>query len=75
MIDYNTYLFYIGKLNNEELFCACDPDDLLGEPAIGDLVNLPIDADIADQELYIVKQRIINDDSIEFFCKLYDWEE
>lgn len=74
MTDY-TYRFYIGKLNNEQLFCVCDPDDLLGEPAIGDLVNLPVDADITDQELYIVKQRIINDDSIEFFCKLYDWEE
>lgn len=74
MIDY-TYRFYIGKLNNEQLFCVCNPDDLLGEPAIGDLVSLPIDADITDQELYIVKQRIINYDSIEFFCKLYDWEE
>lgn len=74
MNDY-TYRFYIGKLNNEQLFCVCDPDDLLGEPAIDDLVSLPIDADINDQELYIVKQRIINDDSIEFFCKLYDWEE
>lgn len=75
MIDYNTYLFYIGKLNNEQLFCVCEPDDLLGEPAIGDLVSLPVDADIDDQELYIVKQRIIGDDRIEFFCKLYDWEE
>lgn len=74
MIDY-TYRFYIGKLNNEQLFCVCNPDDLLGEPAIGDLVSLPIDADITDQELYIVKQRIINYDSIDFFCKLYDWEE
>lgn len=72
MIDY-TYRFYIGKLADERFICACGADDLMGEPMIGDMIELPIDADITDQELYIVKQRIINDDSIEFFCKLHEF--
>lgn len=50
-------------------------DDLMGEPIIGDMIELPLNADISDQDLYIIKQRIIYDDCIEFFCKLYDWEE
>lgn len=75
MIDY-TYQFYIGKLADGQLICACDADDLMGEPMIGDMIELPITADISDQaDLYIVKQRIVYDDCIEYFCKLYDWED
>ena len=70
-----TYRFYNGLLDNEEFICKCNDDDLMGEPAIGDMIELPIGADINDQELYIVKQRIIHDECIEFFCKLYNWED
>lgn len=28
----NTYRFYIGLLDNEKFICACDIDDLMGEP-------------------------------------------
>ena len=71
----STYRFYNGLLDSEKLICACDIDDLMGEPMIGDMIELPINADISDQDLYIVKQRIIHDDRIEYFCKLYDWED
>lgn len=75
MTDY-TYRFYIGKLADEQFICECDADDLMGEPMIGDMIELPITANIGDPaDLYIIKQRIIYDDCIEFFCKLYDWEE
>lgn len=75
MINY-TYRFYIGKLADEQFICACDADDLMGEPMIGDMIELPITADISDPaDLYIVKQRIVHDDCIEYFCKLYDWED
>ena len=47
----------------------------MGEPMIGDMIELPITADISDQDLYIVKQRIIHDGCIEYFCKLYNWED
>lgn len=69
------YRFYNGLLDNEEFICACDMDDLMGEPVIGDFIELPIAADISDQDLYVVKQRIVHDDCIEFFCKLYNWED
>ena len=70
-----TYRFYSGLLDNEEFICQCNDDDLMGEPAIGDFINLPIGVGELDQELYVVKQRIIDDDCIEFFCKLYNWED
>ena len=71
----STYRFYNGLLDSEKFICACDIDDLMGEPMIGDMIELPITADISDQDLYIVKQRIIHDDYIVYFCKLYDWED
>lgn len=71
----NMYRFYDGLLDNEEFICACDMDDLMGEPVIGDFIELPVNADISDQDLYVIKQRIVHDDCIEFFCKLYDWED
>lgn len=70
-----TYRFYNGLLDSEKFICACDIDDLMGEPMIGDMIELPLNADIGDQDLYIVKQRVINDDCIEYFCKLYNWED
>lgn len=75
MSDY-TYRFYVGKLSDEQFICECDADDLMGEPTIGDMIELPITANISDPaDLYVIKQRIIYDDAIEYFCKLYDWEE
>lgn len=71
----NELRFYVGTLPNEKFCCSCDIADLMGEPAIGDFINLPLDADEIDQELYVVKQRVFNENFIEFFCKLYDWEE
>lgn len=71
-----TYRFYDGKLAVEQFICECDADDLMGEPVIGDIIELPIAADISEPaDLYIVKQRIVYDDCIEYFCKLYDWED
>lgn len=70
-----TYRFYDGKLDNEQFICECDADDLMSEPMIGDMIELPIAADINDQELYIIKQRIVYDDCIEYFCKMYNWED
>ena len=48
-----TYRFYNGLLDNEKFICSCDIDDLMGEPMVGDMVELPINADIGDQDLYI----------------------
>lgn len=70
------YRFYNGKLADEQFIGECDADDLMGEPMIGDMIELPIAADISEPaDLYIVKQRIVHDDCIEYFCKLYDWED
>ena len=70
-----TYRFYNGLLDNEKFICSCDIDDLMGEPMVGDMIELPINADIGDQDLYIVKQRVVHDTCIEYFCKLYNWED
>ena len=69
------YLFYQGKLSHEHFLCSCAFEDLMGEPMVGDMILLPIGADIVDQELYVIKQRVIGDEHIEFMCELYNWED
>lgn len=71
------YRFYHGDVGDmdEQFICRCHPDDMMGEPIIGDMVYLPLDVEELDQELYIIKQRIVYDDCIEYFCKMYNWED
>ena len=34
----STYRFYNGLLDSEKFICACDIDDLMDEPMIGDMI-------------------------------------
>ena len=71
----NRINFYLGKLGNEDWLCSCDEIDLMGEPNKGDLVWLPVNASDEEREVYVVMQKYISDSEINYFCKLYDWED
>lgn len=68
--------FYSGKLGEETWICSCDELDLMGEPNKGDLVYLPIDAENEeDRSVYVVLQKYVDVNEINYFCKLYSWED
>ena len=71
----NRINFYLGRLGNGDWICSCDELDLMSEPNKGDLVYLPIDADDDEQEMYVVLQKYVAPNEINYFCKPYNWED
>lgn len=71
----NTIRFYDDMLGNEQLICLCSEEDFIAYPNIGDMVSLPLDVPIEMQDVYVVKQRYIEKDTVSYFCKLYNWED
>ena len=72
------YRFFQGKVENGKLIAkidATDPEFPYTEPQIGDIVNLPFDANELDREPWIIKQRVVWDDQIEFMCERYIMED
>ena len=72
------YRFFQGKVENGKLIAkidATDPEFPYTEPQIGDFINLPFDANELDREPWIVKQRVVWDDQIEFMCERYIMED
>ena len=74
------YRFFKGRLGTarEKFICQIDPANPLcpyTEPQIGDIVNLPFDANPVDQELWQIKQRVIHNNEIEFMCERHIWED
>lgn len=71
----NRINFYLGRLGNEDWICSCDDLDFMSEPCKGDLVWLPLDGKDEDREMYVIMQKYISGDEINYFCKLYNWED
>ena len=72
------YRFFRGKVENGKLIAkidATDPEFPYTEPQIGDFINLPFDANELDREPWIIKQRVVWDDQIEFMCERYIMED
>lgn len=73
------YRFFNGKLGGERgLICQVDPADPFSpytEPQIGDIVNLPFNVNDLDKEAWVIKQRIVWDDQIEYMCERFIWED
>lgn len=67
--------FYKGRLGHEDWICSCNDFDLPERPNKGDMVYLPIvDDEETDRDIYVIMQRYIAKDEINYFCKAYDWE-
>lgn len=72
------YRFFKGRPEDSEFICkvkATDTEFPYTEPQIGDLVDLPFDANPIERELWVIKNRIVYDDQIEFMCERYIWED
>lgn len=72
------YRFYRGRLENGKLIAevkATSPEFPYTEPQIGDCINLPFGVDFMERELWVIKQRVIHADMIEFMCERYIWED
>ena len=72
------YRFYRGRIENGKLIAqveATDPEFPYTEPQIGDCINLPFDVNFMERELWVIKNRVIYDDTIEFMCERYIWED
>lgn len=70
-----TIRFYDDMLGNEQLICSCSEEDFIVYPNIGDMVSLPVDSSIEMQDVYVIKQKYIEKDTLSYFCKLYQWED
>lgn len=71
------YRFFQGKVENGKLISKIDatnPEFPYTEPQIGDIVNLPFGANELDREPWIIKQRVVWDDQVEFMCERYIME-
>lgn len=67
--------FYRGRMGNEDWICSCNDFDLATTPEIGDMVYLPLDTeDYMSGDVYVIMQRYVGKDEINYFCKLYNWE-
>ena len=70
--------FYKNKLGNESFLFSTNSDELMAIPDIGDIIELPIraedDINGFDTDCYVIRQKIIYKNSIDYFCELYDWE-
>lgn len=73
------YKFFNGKLNHENGLI-----DEVGEiseffpytePQIGDYINLPLKGNDLDQEVWVIKERVIWPDQIEYMCERFIWED
>ena len=71
----NRINFYLNRLGNGGWICSCDELDLMGEPNIGDLVWLQLDAPDEERVMYVIMQKYISDSEISYFCKPYNWED
>lgn len=74
------YSFFRGRLgtDREKFICQIDSANPLypyTEPQIGDIVSLPFDSNELDRELWIIKQRVVWEDQIEFMCERYIMED
>lgn len=73
------YRFFNGKLNHEKGLIdevkATSEFFPYTEPQIGDYINLPLRANDLDQEVWIIKERIVWPDAIEFMCERFIWED
>ena len=73
------YRFFNGTLNHEKgLICEVKATDEFfpyTEPQIGDYINLPFDANDLDQEVWVIKERVIHNNGIEFMCERHIWED
>lgn len=68
------YRFFNGCPEDSEFICkvkATDPEFPYTEPQIGDFIDLPFDVNPIDRELWVIKNRIVYDDQIEFMCERY----
>ena len=74
-----TYNFYDGRLGRDRLIESFDDEAFyayfLMTPEIGDMVQLPSNKDDIDRTVYVIKQRMVNTDSIDYFVKAYNWED
>lgn len=73
------YRFFNGTLNHEKgLICEVKATSEFfpyTEPQIGDYINLPLDANDLDQEVWVIKERVVWPDQIEYLCKRFVWED
>ncbi len=71
----NQLNFYRGRLGHEDWICSCDDFDIADLPNKGDMVHLPVTGEIEDGQMYVIMQRYVAKDEINYFCKAYDWED
>ena len=73
------YRFFNGTLNHEKgLICEVKATSVFfpyTEPQIGDYINLPLDANELDQEVWVIKERVVWHDQIEYMCERYIMED
>ena len=73
------YRFFNGTLNHKKgLICEVKVTDEFfpyTEPQIGDYINLPFDANDLDQEVWVIKERMVWPDQIEYLCERFVWED
>ena len=65
--------FYEGDMGDERYICSCDDNDFMDSPSIGDMISLPVDVDDEEKDVYVIKQKYIENNSISYFCKKYCW--
>lgn len=73
------YKFFNGTLNHEKGLIdevkAISEFFPYTEPQIGDYINLPLDANDLDQEVWVIKERVVCPDQIEYLCERFVWED
>lgn len=73
------YRFFDGTLNHEKgLICEVKASSEFApytEPQIGNYINLPPDANDLDQEVWVIKERVVWPDQIEYMCERFIWED
>ena len=72
------YRFFNGTLNHEKgLICEVKESSVFfpyTEPQIGDFINLPLEANDLSQEVWVIKERVVWPDQIEYLCERYIME-
>jgi len=73
------YRFFDGKLGGfTRLIYTIDPSSEFApytELQVGDYISLPPDAHDFDQEVWVIKERVVWPDQIEYICERYIWED
>lgn len=70
--------FYRDRLGNEQFIYETTSDMLMAIPDVNDIIELPIydnNEDCSfDTDCYVIKQRYVSPNSIDYFCDFYNWE-